>query len=46
MTGYFSDGLRDTRGSEDKDGQGWGGEGAEKITVNKYVYVRMGYWHN
>ena len=35
MTGYFSDALRDTRGSEDKDGQGWGGGGgAEKITVN------------
>ena len=36
MTGYFSDGLRDTRGSEDKDGQGLGGGGggAEKITVN------------
>ena len=36
MTGYFFDALRDTRGSEDKDGQGWGegGGGAEKITVN------------
>ena len=37
MTGYFSDGLRNTRGSEDKDGQGLGGGGgggAEKITVN------------
>ena len=37
MTGYFSDALRDTRGSEDKDGQGlggWGGGGADKITVN------------
>ena len=39
MTGYFSDALRDTRCSEDKDGQGlggggWGKGGAEKITVN------------
>ena len=36
MTGYFSDALRDTKGSEDKDGQGWGADRVlgKKITVN------------